>query len=81
MCSVVHCKDLSASALEEAKEMWEKHGHPFPATFQELDPCTVKNSSKVPSLRISPSLAIEIFSLCYAKLCLVRSDFSSKAVI
>ncbi|KAG0593021.1 hypothetical protein KC19_1G299000 [Ceratodon purpureus] len=32
--------DLSASALEEAKEQWEKHGHPFPATFQELDPCT-----------------------------------------
>jgi hypothetical protein len=36
------CADLSASALEEAKEQWEKHGHPFPATFHELDLCTVK---------------------------------------
>ncbi|CAK9264695.1 unnamed protein product [Sphagnum jensenii] len=31
--------DLSASALEEARERWEKQGQPFPATFCELDPC------------------------------------------
>ncbi|KAH9546300.1 hypothetical protein CY35_12G088100 [Sphagnum magellanicum] len=31
--------DLSASALEDAREQWEKEGQPFPATFCELDPC------------------------------------------
>jgi len=31
--------DLSASALEEAKEQWEKNGKPFAATFCELNPC------------------------------------------
>ncbi len=35
------CEDLSASALEDAREQWEKEGQPFPATFCELDPCMV----------------------------------------
>jgi hypothetical protein len=38
MCTYL---DLSASALEEAREQWEKQGQPFPATFCELDPCMV----------------------------------------
>ncbi|KAG6555959.1 hypothetical protein Mapa_001899 [Marchantia paleacea] len=33
--------DLSASALEEAREQWEQHKKPFPANFCELDPCMV----------------------------------------
>ncbi|OAE29130.1 hypothetical protein AXG93_1390s1130 [Marchantia polymorpha subsp. ruderalis] len=33
--------DLSASALEEAREQWEQQEKPFPAHFCELDPCMV----------------------------------------
>lgn len=53
MYFVLHGLDLSASALEEAKEQWEKHCRPFPATFQELDPCTVRNSPKIPELYLA----------------------------
>lgn len=34
-------EDLSSSALEEAKEQWEKSGKPFVARFCELNPCMV----------------------------------------
>ncbi|KAL2634483.1 hypothetical protein R1flu_005962 [Riccia fluitans] len=34
--------DLSASALEEAREQWERHDKPFTAEFLELDPCIVE---------------------------------------
>ncbi|BBN04562.1 mRNA (guanine-N7-)-methyltransferase [Marchantia polymorpha subsp. ruderalis] len=34
--------DLSASALEEAREQWERHDKPFAADFVELDPCIVE---------------------------------------
>ncbi|XP_024389594.1 uncharacterized protein [Physcomitrium patens] len=33
--------DLSSSALEEAKEQWEKNGKRFAAKFCELNPCMV----------------------------------------
>lgn len=39
-------EDLSSSALEEAKEQWEKHGKPFTARFCELNPCMVITSPR-----------------------------------
>lgn len=34
--------DSSASAVEAARENWLKHGKPFEADFQEVDPCLSK---------------------------------------
>jgi hypothetical protein len=65
MCTYL---DLSASALEEAREQWEKQGQLFPATFCELDPCMVFFPSilKVlkPLLHSMISFALRVLSNC-----------------
>lgn len=44
--------DLSSSALEEAKEQWEKNGKRFAAKFCELNPCMVPISLSTGCLRM-----------------------------
>jgi hypothetical protein len=42
VCYVSVPLDLSSSALEEAKEDWERNEKPFVARFCELNPCMVR---------------------------------------
>ncbi|KAH9298228.1 hypothetical protein KI387_029910, partial [Taxus chinensis] len=44
--------DLSASALNEAREQWEYHRRPYPAEFYELDPCAPNLASNLPDKSI-----------------------------
>jgi hypothetical protein len=58
------CEDLSASALEDAREQWEKEGQPFPATFCELDPCMVIPLCPAPMLyKCLQSARLKLFFL------------------